>query len=151
MSTRGRLVRDPATGPPAEHAASGPVVGDVMLQCPKTLPEDATLAQARAALDDEHVHLVLLTRGDTLVGTVSRSDLPTSTAGPVLPWSTLTGRTVPPDVPAQAVQDLLNEQGARRLAVVDADGTLLGLACLKRRRTGFCSAADVASRARSPR
>ncbi|MDP3966681.1 MAG: hypothetical protein Q8Q02_00245 [Nocardioides sp.] len=35
----------------------------------------------------------------------------------------------------------------RRLAVVDDDGLLVGLVCLKARGTGFCSNADVTTRA----
>jgi hypothetical protein len=34
-----------------------------------------------------------------------------------------------------------------RLAVVDDDGVLTGLLCLKRKLTGFCTDADVAARA----
>ena len=56
---------------------------------------------------------------------------------------------MPSTMSAEAVQELLIERGLRRLAVVDRDGTLLGLMCLKRTRTGFCSDEDVASRAQS--
>jgi hypothetical protein len=38
-------------------------------------------------------------------------------------------------------------RGERRRAVIDADGRLLGLLCLKSRLTGFCSDSDVAARA----
>lgn len=129
-------------------------VGEVMLRDPKTLPADASIAQASAALGNDHVHLVLLLEGNTLIGTLTRADIPTQatveeTAGPALPWSRLEGRTVLPEVPAQVVQDLLTEQGTRRLAVVDGDGSLLGLVCLKRRRTGFCSDAGVEARAQA--
>ena len=41
----------------------------------------------------------------------------------------------------------MREQGTRRLAVVDDDGDLLGLLCLKRTLDGFCSDADVRARA----
>jgi CBS domain-containing protein len=127
-----------------------PTVREVMLRHPKTLPADASLAQARAALSNDHVHLVLLTEGQRLVGTLTRTDLPpTGTVAPALAWSTLTGRTVSPDTPATAVNGVLLGQGVRRLAVVDADGSLLGLICHKQRRTGFCSDADVEARSRS--
>jgi hypothetical protein len=42
-------------------------------------------------------------------------------------------------------------RGRRRLAVVDDRGLLVGLLCLKRSGRGFCSAADVAARARDRR
>ncbi len=44
---------------------------------------------------------------------------------------------------------MLLARGRRRLAVVDERGALLGLLCLKRRLTGFCSDADVAARGES--
>jgi signal-transduction protein with cAMP-binding, CBS, and nucleotidyltransferase domain len=125
-------------------------VRDVMLRHPKTLPVDASIRQAQAALDNDHVHLVLLTEGRRLAGTLTRTDLPPpGTLGPALAWSTLVGRTVSPDTPTTVVHGLLIDQGIRRLAVVDKDGSLLGLMCLKQRRTGFCSDADVAARSRS--
>ena len=130
-------------------------VSDVMLRHPKVLDIRATVDEARAALTDDHVHMVLLTEGSTLVGTLVRTDLPhpiqrsDQGSGPALPWSTLRDRTVPSATSADTVNKLLIERGLRRLAVIDHDGTLLGLMCLKRSRTGFCSDEDVASRAQS--
>lgn len=129
----------------------GALVRDVMLRRPKTMPAETSVEEARAALANDHVHLVLLTDGSRLVGTLARTDLPPGApgSGPALPWSTLRDRTVPATAPADAVPAILAARGLRRLAVVDDDGTLLGLICLKRRRTGFCSDRDVESRARA--
>ena len=151
-----------ASASPAEHvidqqAPAGPDTraGDVMLRHPKVLDAQTTVDEARAALTNDHVHMVLLTEGSTLVGTLVRTDLPPPIqgsgqgSGPALMWSILRNRTVPSTMSAEAVQELLIERGLRRLAVVDRDGTLLGLMCLKRSRTGFCSDEDVASRAQS--
>jgi CBS-domain-containing membrane protein len=140
-----------------EQTLAGPCtpVSDVMLRHPKVLDAQATLDEARAALTDDHVHMVLLTEGSTLVGTLVRTDLPhpiqrsDQGSGPALPWSTLRDRTVPSATSADTVNKLLIERGLRRLAAIDHDGTLLGLMCLKRSRTGFCSDEDVASRAQS--
>lgn len=136
-----------------------PRVGDVMLRHPKVLDAQATVDEARAALANDHVHMALLSQGRTLVGTLVRADLPppiqrsdqrsVEGSGPALPWSTLRNRTVPPATSADAARELLIDRGLRRLAVVDHDGTLIGLMCLKRTRTGFCSDEDVASRAQS--
>lgn len=132
-----------------------PRVSDVMLRRPKVLDAQATVDEARVALANDHVHMVLLSQGSTLVGTLVRADLPPDIqgsdqgSGPALPWSTLRNRTVPPATSADAARELLIDRGLRRLAVVDHDGTLLGLMCLKRTRTGFCSDEDVASRAQS--
>ena len=141
---------EPVAGEQAP-VGTGALVRDVMLRRPKTMPAETSVEEARAALANDHVQLVLLTDGSTLVGTLARTDLPPGGpgSGPALPWSTLRDRTVPATAPADAVPAILAARGLRRLAVVDDDGTLLGLMCLKRRRTGFCSDRDVESRARA--
>jgi CBS domain-containing protein len=131
--------------PPAPRAAT---VAAVMVSRPKVLPATASVGDARAVLADEHVHMVLLVEGSLLRGTVVAEDLPSAAAadGPALARSRLTGRTVPPSADAGRTREQLAEGGGRRLAVVDDEGRLLGLLCLKQRRTGFCSDADVAGR-----
>lgn len=127
---------------------------DVMVRHPKTLPASATVQEARDALADDHVHMVLLTDGGQLVGTVMPSDLPEEEVrGQAMSWATLAGRTVAPEEEVLVVQRMLVERGLRRVAVVDDSGALRGLMCLKRHRRGFCSDADVTSRAdeRAPR
>lgn len=127
------------------------LVRDVMITAPKTLPALSSVHEARVALADPHVHMVLLTHGKKLQGTLIRTDLPENACGdgPALPWSTVSGRTVAPHAPAARMRAVLVSSGLRRLAVVDTDRTLLGLLCLKRSRTGFCSDADVTSRAQA--
>jgi len=152
MSNRAaHLSRSTRTGRTEPTAGQDALVRDVMLRHPKTLSAQSSVDEARAALCDDHVHMVLLTEGDRLVGTVVRADLPRTTqeCGPVLPWSRLQGRTVQPQATANFVHELLIERGLRRLAVIDGDGALLGLMCLKRTRTGFCSDDDVESRTRT--
>ncbi len=122
-------------------------VGAVMLQHPKTLPAEASIDEARETLANEHVHMVLLTEGAKLVGTLTRDDLPAPGAtGPALSWSTLEGRTVSRGASASDVQRSMIDDGVRRVAVIGLDGALIGLMCLKRRQTGFCSDIDVLSR-----
>ena len=118
---------------------------------PKTMSAQISVDEARAALTNDHVHMLLITEDRILLGTVVRSDLPWTTegCGPVLPWSVLSGRTVTPEACACAVQELLIGLGVRRVAVTDRDGALFGLMCLNRNLTGFCSDSDVASRAPS--
>lgn len=139
------------TGVRSDFAAA-----DVMVRHPRVLPSSASIAEVVTSLDSEHVHMVLLTEGATLVGTLVRADLPADLpAGaygdrPALALARLESRTVTPDAPAASVQRYLVERGFRRLAVVDADGALLGLMCLKQRQTGFCTDQDVAARALDP-
>jgi hypothetical protein len=49
--------------------------------------------------------------------------------------------------PARTVRRFLIEHDLRRAAVVDEDGALLGLMCLKRHQASRCSDHDVAGRA----
>ena len=122
-----------------------------MVTRPKTTSYDVTVGAARAVLDGDHVHMVLLIQGGRLRGTIVREDLQeASEDDPALLHARLAGRTVGPSVRADVAQEWLARTGARRFAVVDGAGDLLGLLCLKRRRTGFCSDGDVASRALDP-
>ena len=127
----------------------GKTVADVVVRLPKTLPIDASITQARGAFADDHVHMLLLTENGQLKGTLLRTDLPDHLDGTdaALSHSRVSGRTIPADTPAELAHAILLACGQRRLAVVDADGFLLGLLCLKRQLTGFCSDADVAARA----
>ncbi len=132
---------------------SAPLVGhrtvvEVMVTEPKTMPPGVTTGDVRAAFRDDHVHMVLLTDAGALVGTLVREDLREAPdAAPARGLANLAGRTVAPSAPADEVRGLMLAAGARRLAVVDRQGALLGLLCLKRSRTGFCSDRDVAARA----
>lgn len=139
-------------------------VADAMITRPHLHPATLTVAGARAALEDSHVHLLLLVEDDVLRGTVTRDDLDRATDrapdgapdgpgapvadGPVLPLARLEGRTVPAGAPLEQVQREMAAVGTRRRAVIDADGRLVGLLCLKRSGTGFCSDGGVAARAR---
>lgn len=125
-------------------------VADVVVRLPKTLPLTTTVAEARAELADEHVHMLLLTAGGFLMGTIVRADLVDvgSETDLALVHASLAGRTVPPTVNAEVMRRVLVAGGDRRRAVVDREGRLLGLLCLKRRQSGFCSDRDIAARAR---
>lgn len=125
------------------------VAADLVIRYPKTLPAHATVGEVRAQLADDHVHLALLTEGDVLVGTLLRSDLPASVRDEqaALPRARLRERVVPPERSAVEVYEYLRRSEVRRVAVVAPDGVLVGLVCLNRRLTGFCSNEDVSARA----
>ncbi|MGQ0465290.1 MAG: CBS domain-containing protein [Sporichthyaceae bacterium] len=129
---------------------TGWTVAEAMVTSPKTLPTSATVGDARAAFRDDHVHLLLIVGPRRrLVATVGRWDLEKDSADDlaVLSLGTLQDRTIRPDLGAQAALELMVETGTRRRAVVDEDGILLGLLCLKRSWRGFCSDANVLERA----
>ncbi len=135
--------------PAAEPALTGLTVKDVMVTAPATMRPTATVADARAFFEDDHVHMVLIASSGRLLGTLVRADLDDldDDAAPALSRSRLDGRSVALDEPAEDVRVRLIAHGLRRLAVVDDTGALAGLLCLKRKLTGFCTDADVTARA----
>ena len=120
---------------------AGESVADAMITRPHLHPVDTTVAQAREALTDSHVHLLLLVEDGRLRGTVERGDLDDVADGdrPALDVARLEGRTLPPDQPLPTAYAELVAAAQRRRAVVDGGGRLLGLLCLKRSGSGFCS------------
>lgn len=124
-----------------------------MLRSPIVLAASEPLAEVRRVFASSHVHMVLLTDsgriGERLLGTLVRDDVPpsgTGSAGTALDHAQLEGRTVHSDLGAEDARRAMQAAGDRRLAVVDDDGRLLGLLCLKRSGDGFCTDAGVASR-----
>lgn len=124
-------------------------VYDVVVRLPKTLGPAATVGDARLALEDDHVHMLLITEAGRLLGTLVRHDLPppVDDSKPAVEHSALTGRTIDPATSVEEARRILLSHGERRRAVVTTDGHLLGLLCLKRSRAGFCSDGDVRARA----
>jgi CBS-domain-containing membrane protein len=126
-------------------------VRDVLVRRPKVSPSDSRVGDVRALLADDHVHMVLLVDADgRLVGTVVGDDLApdASDDAPALSLARLEGRTVPAELAAADALRQLVAAGVRRAAVVEDDGRLVGLLCLKRSGTGFCGDDDVAARRR---
>lgn len=125
-----------------------------MLRRPTVHPPDLTVAEARAALAaSPKLRLLLLVRDGVLVGALDRDDLagpagqaPTTTAArtPAAALASLVGRTVGAAAPLDETREAMVRTGRRRLAVVDDDGRLLGLLCLKRSQDGFCTDEGVA-------
>ncbi len=135
-------------GPCRGSATRGTTVAHALLAHPRTSPPETTVAQARAFFADDHVHALLVVDGGQLLAVVERADLVGAAAtDPVRPLGSLAGRTVHPDADLAGTHRRLVAEGRRRSAVVDADGALLGLLCLKRDGRGFCSDDDVRARA----
>lgn len=122
-------------------------VRSAVVTCPRTWGRGTTVGQARTAFLDDHLHMLLLTEGDRLLGTVVREDLAGAPAGDlVVHRAVLEGRTVEPGATVEAVRRSMLRRGQRRVAVVDDAGRLLGLLCLKRHGGGFCRDEDVRAR-----
>lgn len=140
---RGERGTEPDVG-----AVVSELVDAAVLRRPKTLPASASVGDVRRLLGD-HVHAALLVDGPRLAAVVVRDDL--LAAGdddPALDLGTLVGRTVRSGTPLAVAQEQLVATGQRRIAVVDADGGLVGLLCRKRRGDGWCTDAGVAARRR---
>ena len=124
-------------------------VSDAMITMPKTLGVEISLADAQHALCDTHVHMLLLTRDGILHGTLVREDVrrELDPRRPAVTLATLAGRTISPDLPLAEATRIMDGSMARRLAVTDRAGRLLGLLCLNRTRQRYCTEADVVARA----
>ena len=123
-------------------------VADAMITIPKTLGVEISLGDARQAMADPHVHMLLLTRDGILHGTLVREDLrrELDPRRPAVTLATLAARTISPDRPLEEAANLMEGSMARRLAVTDRAGRLLGLLCLNRTRQRYCTDADVVAR-----
>ncbi|WP_328306303.1 CBS domain-containing protein [Actinomycetospora sp. NBC_00405] len=131
----------------SDAVPDGAVVADVMLRRPRVCAADTSVADARAMFADDHLHALLVVGSGVLLAVVERPDLERADGrAPAHEQGRLAGRVVGPD--ADLVATWRAMVGRRRLAVVDPQGALLGLLCLKRSGRGFCSQADVDARAR---
>ena len=125
-------------------------VADVMVRHPKLCHEDSTVGDVRQLFADDHVHAVLIMSGTRLLTVIDRADLgPEATdSAPAARLGRLSGRLTAPTAPADTALQQMIAASRRRLAVAGPDGTLLGLLCLKRSGTGFCSDENVHQRQR---
>jgi hypothetical protein len=123
-------------------------VADAMVTRPTTHRATITVGELRAFFADDHVHISLLVDSGVLIATVERSDLDTEIDGraPALPLARLEGRTISPHAAIEAARMKMLRSGRRRLAVTTQENALLGLLCLKKNGSGFCSDEDVSAR-----
>jgi hypothetical protein len=119
-----------------------------MVRHPKLCSEDCTAGEIRELFAGDHVHAVLVVSGTRLVNVIDRADLGPGTAESAAAASLgrLHGRVIAPTAPADAALRQMIADGRRRLAVAGPDRRLLGLLCLKRSGTGFCSDENVRQR-----
>jgi CBS domain-containing protein len=139
---------DPST-PPASGMAARRTVADAMILTPRISGSEATVRDVKAQFQNDKVHDVLIVHRGVLLAVVERSDLvqAASDDASALSVGRLSGRVVAGDYPLRAAHRWMTRTGTRRLAVVDGDGLLVGLLCLKRHGRGFCSAPDLQARA----
>lgn len=140
-----------ACRPPTAPRAVANLVAQAMVTIPKTHSAETTGADLVELFENEHVHMALIVAPDgRLVTTIERPDLHhNSMAANAIEFGTLDGRTVSPAQELDAVLTVLAKSGRRRLAVVDDEGRLVGLLCVKRDGTGCCSDEGIRERATS--
>lgn len=123
-------------------------VADVMLTEPKRCSPSATVGDVRGLFLDDHVHAALIVDRHTLLAIVERGDVEGHLAHDALARDvgTLAGRVVRNNSDAHEVHQLMLATGRPRIAVLDHHGRCVGLLCLKRSGSGFCTDKDVAAR-----
>lgn len=128
-----------------------PTVAAAMLTHVKLSGPTTTVRDVRALFADEHVHCAVIVEHGKLLAVVERADLDRADDDAIaVDLGRLDGRVSAPDADLYDARHHMLRAGQRRLAVAAADGTFLGLLCLKQRRHGFCSNSDVQSRAGTP-
>lgn len=133
---------------PTTPAAPAATAADVAVHHPTVHPPGATVGDVRAFLSGGHVHLALVVdEHGLLLAAVVREDLEgRDDAEPAAEVGRLEGRTVPAGLAAEALPDHMLAAGARRLAVVDEAGRLVGLVCRKRSGEGYCTDGGIRSK-----
>jgi CBS domain-containing protein len=114
------------------------VTADVMIRNPKTLPADATVAEARELLARPSVQLVLLTEAARFRGAVTAIPDDAAADVPALGFSERVPPTIGPGEPAEVAFERAAANPQGRLVVVGENDDLLGLVCLDHSRTRFC-------------
>jgi CBS domain-containing protein len=123
---------------------------EAMLTIPVRHSLAASVGEIRDFFRDDHVHAALIVSpAGYLKAVVERDDIAGCQAldAAAAPLGRLTGRTVPAGASLAEVHRAMIATGRRRIAVIGADGRLLGLLCLKASQRGFCSEHDVRARA----
>lgn len=115
-------------------------VGDVMISRPKTLPVDASVADARRMFENPSVRTALVVDAGRYAGELTRADVDgQDDAAEVSALASTATGTAAHDDTVVAALERMDAAGTDRLAVVDPDGTLRGLVCLSRSHGQLCT------------
>ena len=117
----------------------GQTVADVMLQRPKTLRADATVAEARLALANPSVEVLLLADENNLFrGAVAEIPAGAAEQEAAIDYVLADPEILSPAGPASQAFETAARNPLRRVVVLDEGGGLAGLVCLDRSLTRFC-------------
>ena len=113
------------------------IVADVMLRHPKTLAAEATVAEARSALESQSTHMLLLVDGEIFRGAVTAIPADAGPDEPALAFVDTSAHVVTEDMPLSKALARLEHRPSGRLVVLDGD-RLVGLVCLAKDGVTFC-------------
>jgi CBS domain-containing protein len=119
-------------------------VAEVMLRQPKTLATDATVAEARTALESQSTHMVLLVDGERFRGAVTAIPAAADPDEPALAFVDSSAPIVTEDTPVSVALARLEHRPSGRLVVLDGE-LLVGLVCLAKDGVTFCGSPGVMS------
>jgi CBS domain-containing protein len=117
-------------------------VADVVHRNFRALAAAVTVAEVRAWFAaSPHRRMALLAEDGRYAGSLTVDDLDgeSDPDAPAVRYAQ-DGPTVAPDAPAQLGYAIATRTDARRVPVVDADGTLLGIVAITADMAGFCGA-----------
>jgi len=126
----------------ARDEAARRLVRDVMVSRPKTLPADASVAALREQFANPKVQTALLSDGGRFAGAIAPDELPADAPddGAARDYARTDLPTMAPDATMADALDLMDRRGDHRLIVLGDDGaTLVGLLCLDKTGTSFCT------------
>ena len=123
---------------------AGPTISDVMLEAPKTLPADVTVADARRVLERSSVQILLLVDGDRFRGAVTTIPDDASPGEPALRYRDDSPPSATGSTPVSEALALLEERAHGRIVVLDGD-RLAGLVCLTADGERFCGSPGAMS------
>lgn len=109
-----------------------------MLRDPKTLAADATVAEVREQFENPKVQMVVLVDGEKFAGAVTAIPAGAAPTDLAQCYREEEPETIAPEATAEDAFERAAASPNRRVVVLDDDGNLLGLLCLKQDRTGFC-------------
>jgi CBS domain-containing protein len=112
-------------------------LSDVMLAKPKTLPADATVADAREALERASVKMLLLVDGDRFSGAVTAIPDDAAPEEPAVRYRDGSPPSATGGTPVSEALALLDERAHGRIVVLDGE-RLAGLVCLTADGERFC-------------
>jgi len=119
-------------------------VTDVMLRHPKTLAADATVAEARTALQSQSTHMLLLVDGERFRGALTAIPAAAGSDEPALAFVDRSTPIVTEDTPISVALARLDRRPSGRLVVLDGQ-LLVGLVCLAKDGVTFCGSPGAMS------